>query len=86
MRTTIALDDNVLDAAKRRAHELGRTLGEFIELAVRHELARPSGPRPAGPPLPTFTRGTGPRPGVDITSNRGLLEVLDGEAGIEDLR
>jgi len=86
MRTTIALDDNVLEAAKDHARITGRTLGELIELAIRHELARQQEPRQDGPPLPTFTRGNGLRPGVDITSNRGLLEVLDEGSNLEDLR
>jgi len=31
----------------------------------------------SAPPIPVFRGGTGPRPGVDLTSNRGLHEVLD---------
>lgn len=31
MRTTINVDDNLLRAAKRRAREVGMTLGQFIE-------------------------------------------------------
>jgi hypothetical protein len=32
-------------------------------------------------PLPVFTAGTGPRPGVDLRSNRALAELLDDPAG-----
>ena len=31
----------------------------------------------AAPPIPVFTRGTGPLAGVDLTTNRALLEALD---------
>ncbi len=86
MRTTIAVDDNVLHAAKEQAQRHGQTLGQFIELAVRHELARQGQPQPERPAIPTFTRGAGLRPGVDVTSNRALTEALDDGTAIEDLR
>lgn len=86
MRTTIAVDDNILRAAKLHARRLGKSLGEFIELAVRHELARQADPQRERPPIPAFTRGTGLRPGVDITSNRALIELLDEGTRVEGLR
>ncbi|MGH3740878.1 MAG: CopG family transcriptional regulator [Micromonosporaceae bacterium] len=87
MRTTIALDDQVLDAAKEQARRCGQSLGAFVEVAVRRELARQQSPRPQQrPKIPTFTRGAGLRPGVDITSTRALLEVLDEGTPVEDLR
>lgn len=76
MRTTIALDDELLTAAKRRARERGESLGQVIEAALRRELATGD---EAGAPLavPVFTGGSGPRPGIDLTSNRTLHEALD---------
>jgi hypothetical protein len=76
MRTTVSISDELLAAAKRRAHELGRSLGSVIEDALRRELAAATedGPRPT---VPVFDGGTGPRPGLDLTSNRALFEVLD---------
>lgn len=76
MRTTVAIDDELLDAAKRRARSRGRTLGQLIEAALRRELAvaAEEGDRP---PVPVFRAGTGPRPGLDLTSNRALHEALD---------
>lgn len=84
MRTTISLDGNVLKSAKGRARQLGLTLGQLIERALRRELERPkaTGDRPE---LPTF-RGSGLRPGVDATSMRAILEVLDEGLPIEKLR
>ncbi|MGQ0679782.1 MAG: antitoxin [Actinomycetota bacterium] len=76
MRTTIAIDDEVLGAAKQRARERGITLGELIQGALRRELlADPS--TSEAPPVPVFTGGTGPRPGIDLSSNRALNEALD---------
>lgn len=81
MRTTVRIDDRVLAAAKRCAARRGVTLGTFIEEALRRELARSSEP-PVRPVLPVFHGEGGVRPGVDVTSNRALLEALDEGAPI----
>lgn len=53
----------------------GKRSGSSIEAALQHELVRPE---PADrPPVPVFRDGTGARPGVDLTSNRALSELLD---------
>lgn len=76
MRTTVAIEDRLLQAAKSRAAAAGQTLGAYIEEALRLRLIAPatSGSAVA---LPVFTRGTGPRPGIDLSSNRGLFDALD---------
>lgn len=76
MRTTVSIDDELLTAARRRAHERGETLGQVVEAALRRELAGAAGADPLAP-IPVFTGGTGPRPGIDLDSNRAVLEVLD---------
>lgn len=76
MRTTVAIDDELLAAARRRARDQGQSLGQVLETALRRELASPEEPRDV-PPVPVFRGGTGPRPGVDLNSNRALQEVLD---------
>ncbi|HJT04188.1 MAG TPA: hypothetical protein VJ757_11250, partial [Pseudonocardiaceae bacterium] len=70
------ISDELLAAAKRRAAERGQSLGSLIEDALRRELAtiHDRGPRPE---VPVFSGGTGPRPGLDLTSNRALHETLD---------
>jgi hypothetical protein len=76
MRTTVSISDELLAAAKRRARERGQTLGEVVEAALRRELA--AGAESADrPPVPVFEGGTGPRPGIDLSSNRALHEALD---------
>ena len=76
MRTTVSISDELLAAAKRRARERGQTLGEVVDAALRRELHRPNDPQER-PAVPVFRGGTGPRPGIDLTSNRALHEALD---------
>ena len=75
MRTTVNIDDSLLEAAKTAARERGYTLGGLFEAALRRELAEPT--TKEAPPIPVFTRGTGVRPGVDLRSNRAIAELLD---------
>ncbi len=76
MRTTVSIHDELLKSAKLRARELGVTLGQLIEDGLRRELAVRD--EPAQPiDLPVFDGKTGPRPGLDLTSNRAIYEFLD---------
>ena len=75
MRTTVAIDEQLLVAARAAARRRGYTLGRLIEEALRRELAQPSTDRP--PEVPVFRGGTGPRPGLDLRSNRALIELLE---------
>lgn len=76
MRTTLAIADELLAAAKRRAQARGVSLGQVVEAALRRELADPE-TASARPTIPVFTGGDGPRPGLDLTSSRAVHEVLD---------
>ena len=76
MRTTIAIDDHILAAAKQRAAARQQTLGEYVEGAVRRSLVELDD-RSGNPVIPVFTRGGGLRPGIDLTSNRSLYDALD---------
>ncbi len=75
MRTTIAIDDRLLEAAKRIAQQRGITLGGVIEEALRRDLADRSTPSP-GPPVPIFRGGSGLKPGVDVSSTRAIFDAL----------
>jgi len=76
MRTTVSISDELLAAAKRRAQERGQTLGDVVDAALRRELSQPD-QLVERPPVPVFRGGTGPRPGIDLTSNRAVHEALD---------
>jgi hypothetical protein len=76
MRTTLTISDELLKAAKRRARERGQTLGQVVDSALQRELNATAVPAEM-PDVPIFRGGTGPRPGVDLSSNRALLELLD---------
>lgn len=84
MRTTVTLDDHLLEAAKHRAHERGQTLGQIVEAALRRELSEPTVSEPVE--VPVFRGGEGPLPNVDLRSNRALLEQLDRGAEMVELR
>lgn len=78
MRTTVSIEDGLLERAKLEALQTGSTLGEVIEDALR--LALLSEPKSARSrpfqPLKTFG-GTGTQPGVDLDSSSSLLEIMD---------
>lgn len=75
MRTTLSIDDRLLAEAKARAHAAGITLGSYVEDALRRDLAARRSAR--GPvPLTVSSATGGPRPGVDLTSNRGLYDAI----------
>jgi hypothetical protein len=80
MRTTISIEDHLLDQAKQAALERKCSLSELIEESLRLSLMtqarrkQDSAPRP----LKTF-RGSGVQPGVDLASSAALLEIMEGE-------
>ena len=77
MRTTLNLDDALVQAAKRRALETGRTLTAVIEDALRSVLGRqPAEQRARVTELPTY-RGGGLQPGVDLDDSGSLLDVME---------
>ena len=79
MRTTVTLPDDILRAAKERAHERDCTVSEVVVDALRVALS----PRPPVKrrrfQLVTF-RGKGVRPGIDLDRTSRLLEADDVEA------
>lgn len=76
MRTTVSIDEHVLRIAKRRAEEEERTLGDLITEALRERLARR--PTTGQNRYAAVTAGEGgPLPGVDITNNAAVRELMD---------
>ena len=85
MRTTVNIDDERLTAARDRARERGTTLGQLLEDALRRSVAAEATTK-VGPPIPVFRGGTGLRPGVDLSSNRAIYELLDEGVELDKLR
>lgn len=78
MRTTLTIEDGLLEEAKRRAREQETSLREVVNEALRAGLLRPkaSTQTDVEKPLITF-RGGGVRPGIDLNDSVGLLEAMD---------
>jgi hypothetical protein len=77
MRTTLDLDDKLLEAARRRAADQGTTLTAFVEKALASALApRPRGA--AGYRLRWKVHHGRLRPGIDIADRDSLFDAMDG--------
>lgn len=72
------LDDSLMTAVKRLAAETGQTLTEIVSDALRERLSRTQSGPACRPRLPVF-RGSGLMPGVDLTSNAALLELMESQ-------
>ncbi len=75
MRTTINIDDQLLQSAKHLAIEQGISLAHVIENALRESLSKPI---KKGQPVQLITtKGSGVKPGVDLESNHSLLDIMN---------
>ena len=78
MRTTIEINDALLQAVKAQAAREHQTLKETFERALRAYLTRPASAPTEAPPIPVF-RGQGVQSGVDLTDNAALQAIMDAE-------
>lgn len=85
MRTTIRIDDELYRTVKERAARTGRTIGAVVEDAIREAFQRRERGHPEVQPTPTFG-GSGTLAGVDLTSNAGLRDLMDGDREVDALR
>lgn len=77
MRTTISIDDGLLQRVREVAARTGRTVSQVIEEAVRVSLSeRTSRSRRRKVRLKTVG-GNGLRPGVDIDDGDSLRDLMD---------
>lgn len=79
MRTTVRLDDQLLQQAKLVAAQSGRTLTAVIEDALREALARRSARGEQRRIVLPTEPGWGLRPGVDLDDSAALLDLMEGE-------
>ena len=77
MRTTIRLDDALLDEAKRAAAEHGTTLTAIIEESLRERLARCRAATHRRYTRLATTGEDGTLPGIDLDDSASLLDVMD---------
>jgi hypothetical protein len=81
MRTTVRLDEALLERARREAADRGVTLTSLIEqglrLAMRRPLSRDTRSRVS---LPVCRAGGGVLPGVDLDNSAELLDRMEGRS------
>ena len=78
MRTTLTIDSQVLAEFKRRSSETHRTLSSLIEEALREHLSRGRDAASTKPLEFPIVGGRGLAPGIDLSSNAALAELLYG--------
>lgn len=75
MRTTITIDDAVLEDLKQRAAQRGTTVSRLVEDSVRVALARPPEPPAEAEEFKLVTYGRGGRfTHLDVDRSSALLE------------
>ena len=74
MKTTLVIDDSVMDRLRREAARQGKTISELVEAALRLLLEPQPKPRRL-PKLPSFDMG---QPLVDIADRDALYRTMEG--------
>ena len=78
MRTTISIEDSLLQKAKKISHERRCSLRTVIEDALRAAFAKDGKRTRSGAPRPLKTfKGTGVQPGIDLSSSAAVLEAME---------
>ncbi len=73
MKTTLNIDDTVMDRLRRESARTGRTMSELVETALRHLLQRRSATTELSP-LPSFKSGGAL---VDVADRDALYRVME---------
>ncbi len=83
MRTTVRLDEHILAQAKKLAVDTDRTLTQVIEDSLRAALAQRRAKKQSKTvKLHTFRGGKGVQPGVDLSNNVALQDLMDEYDGL----
>jgi hypothetical protein len=77
MRTTVRINDDLLQRAKKRAADEGRTLTSLIEDALALIVAKPKAGRRERVELPVSKASGGVLPGIDLNRSSDLEEVMN---------
>jgi hypothetical protein len=79
MRTTVRLNDSLLEKAKAEARRRHQTLTSLIEEGLHRVLAEArSGKRRRKVILPVSSASGGLLPGVDLEDRGAILDIMDG--------
>jgi hypothetical protein len=81
MRTTVRLDDQLLADVKKLAIDTGRTFTEVVEDALRAALAQRREKTRSKPIKLHTCGGKGLQPGVDLSNNAALADLMDQHDG-----
>ena len=73
MKTTLNIEDSVMEALRKESARTGRTMSELVETALRQLLTRRVKPA-ALPPLPSFESGGAL---VDIADRDALYRAME---------
>jgi hypothetical protein len=84
-RTTVRLDEHLLDQAKREAQRRGTTLTALIDGGLRRELANGKNSKRPSIKLPVGHGGQ-VAPGLDLNSNASIQAFLDEGVPLDKLR
>jgi len=77
MRTTIRINDDLLQRARKRAADEGRTLTSLIEDALALVVAKPKASRRERVELPVSKASGGVLPGIDLNRSSDLEEAMN---------
>ncbi len=77
MRTTIRIDDNLLNLAKKAALDSKSTLTAIIEDALKEKLFRKKTKLDLKEVKIVTFKGKGLLPGVDLDDSSSLLELME---------
>ena len=76
MKTTLNIDDTVMQRLREESARRGTTMSALVEAGLRRVLDEKPGKPSSLPPLPSWNLGT---PLVDISNREELYGVLDEE-------
>lgn len=78
-RTTVRLDDALLESVKKEADRRGSTVTNLIDEGLRLLLASAKAAHQrARVKLPVCKAGGGTLPGVDLNDSAALLDIMEG--------
>ncbi len=75
MKTTLNIDDSLMQRLKREAARQGKTMSQLVEAALRLLFQQVRRERPELPPLPSFSSGGAL---VDVANREALYEAMEG--------